>query len=134
MEILRDKSLKVVLLNSEEHRSFMKQFGVFLVPLKVNRLSTTILALTPVLTLLMRLLIAVSVTRLVNLPIFSIFVFNFAILFHLQFIIYFAPYEKKWEQLRIVLNEITLLILNYHLFLFTNFVSALTYNYVANSV
>ncbi len=97
MEILKDKSLKILLLNSEEHQAFMKQFGVFLVPLKVNRLSTSILALTPVLPLLMRLLIAVSVTRLVNWPVFSIFVFNFAILFHIQFIIYFSPYENKWE-------------------------------------
>jgi hypothetical protein len=112
----------------------MKQFGVFLAPLRVNRLSRVVLALTPVLSLLMRLLIAVSVTRLVNWPVFTISVFNFAILFHLEFIIYFSPHENNLEHARMVLNEITFLILNYHLFLFTDYVNPLMYGNIANSV
>lgn len=134
MQILKDKNLKVLLLNSEEHLTFMEQFGVFLVPLRINRLSRVVLALTPVFSLLMRLLIAISVTRLVNWPVFTIFVFNFAILFHLEFIIYFSPHEFKLERVRMVLNEMTFLILNYHLFLFTDFVSPLMYGNIANSV
>jgi len=56
-----------------------------------------IVVMTPMIDLLFKLLIAVSVTRLVNWPVFSIFVFNFAILFSTEFVLYFSPYESKIE-------------------------------------
>jgi hypothetical protein len=45
--------------------------------------------ITPIIDFAFKALIAVSVTRLVNWPTFTIFMFNFTILFYLEFIIYF---------------------------------------------
>ena len=89
---------------------------------------------TPMIDLLFKLLIAVSVTRLVNWPILSIFVFNFAILFSTEFVLYFGPYESKIEQVRASFNAISYLVLNYHLLLFTDYNSTAMFPLVANSV
>ncbi len=88
----------------------------------------------PLIDLLLKLIIAVSVTQLVHWPVFSIFVFNFAILFSIEFILYFSPYEDRIEQLRASFNTISYLFLNYHLFLFTNNTDASMFPLVSNSV
>lgn len=84
-------NLFVTMLKSEAHLSFMGSFGSLLEGLRIRYLGLTLTALTPVIDLLLQLLIAVSVTRLVNWPVFTIFVFNFAILFSAEFQIYFVP-------------------------------------------
>ena len=90
--------------------------------------------MTTLIDLLFKLLVAVSVTRLVNWPLLSIFVFNFAILFSTEFVLYFCPYESKIEQVRASFNAISYLVLNYHLFLFTEYNSVAKFPLVANSV
>lgn len=89
--------------------------------------------LTPVVDLLLKIIIAVVITRLVDFPVFSIFVFNFAILLNLSFVLYIFPIEDKWDQTRLIFNSISYLVLNYHLFLFTNYADTAMYPVVASS-
>lgn len=51
-----------------------------------------------------------------------------------MFLLYVWPYADKWEQARTIINEVILLILNYHLFLFTDYVDHSGKPFVANSV
>jgi hypothetical protein len=97
----------------------MDTYGSLIEGLRVRHLGLTLTALTPIVSILLELLVALSVTRLVDWPVFTIFVFNFAILFSTEFVIYFQPFEDKVEQTRAIFNGVTYLVLNYHLFLFT---------------
>ncbi len=90
--------------------------------------------MTPVADLILKLLIAVSITRLVHWPVFSIFVFNFAILAYTWFIFYFTPFNDRVQQILVSFNAVFLLLLNYHLFLFTKYTDATLLPQVANSV
>lgn len=72
-------------------------------------------------------------TRLVTLPALVLLIFNFAILFHLCTILYIQPYEDKYLLTKVITNDLTYLILNYHLILFTDFVDSGSYAYIANS-
>ena len=112
----------------------MKTYGTLIEGIRIDRVGRNITILTPILDILLKLIIAVSVTRLINWPVFTIFVFNFAILFSTVFILYFSPIENKIEQLRASFNALTFLLLNYHLFLFTRYTDQSMYPTVANSV
>lgn len=112
----------------------MSTYGQLLSKLKIKHRSLLSTSLTPIVDLIFKLLIAVSVTRLTDKPLGVICLFNFAILFYLSFIFHFQPYEDKWEQLILILNAITYLALNYHLFLFTNYVNYNHYPAIASSV
>jgi len=90
--------------------------------------------MTPIIDLLLRLLIAVSVTRLINWPVFTIFVFNFATLSSVEYITYFSPFEDRTEQVRAIFNGVSYLFLNYHLFLFTEYTDLSIYPLIAKSV
>ena len=59
----------------------MKTYGALIEGLNIHRIGRKVTLITPIIEILMKLLIAVSVTRLVRWPTFTIFVFNFAILF-----------------------------------------------------
>ena len=113
---------------------FVCTYGCLIEGLRLKRLGRVITVVTPLIDLFLKLLIAVSVTRLFNWPIFSIFVFNFAILFLTEFVLYFGPYESKIEQVRASFNAISYLVLNYHLLLFTDYNSTAMFPHVANSV
>jgi hypothetical protein len=84
--------------------------------------------------LMLKLLIAVSITRLIHWPVFSIFVFNFAILFSTEFILYNSPFGDRIQQRLASFNAVSFLVLNYHLFLFTKYTDASMLPLVANSV
>ena len=113
---------------------FVCTYGCLIEGLRLKRLGRVITVVTPLIDLFLKLLIAVSVTRLVNWPIFSIFVFNFVFLFSAEFVLYFGPYESRNEQIRASFNAISYLVLNYHLFLFTEYNSTAMFPHVANSV
>ncbi len=111
----------------------MRTYGILIEGLNIRHLGANIAIMTPMVETILKFCIAVCVTRLVDWPVFSIFAFNFVIMFYLQFIIYFEPYEDRWEQARNTVNGLTFLGLNYHLFLFTNFVDSSMYPVVASS-
>ena len=102
--------------------------------LKVRKNPPLVTIMTPVADLVLKLLIAVSITRLVHWPVFSIFVFNFAILAYTEFILYFTPFKDKVQQILASFNAVCFLLLNYHLFLFTKYTDASMLPQVANSV
>ncbi len=96
-KLFEGENLKVALLQSQKHKEFMKTYGLLIKGLKLRRQDSIIIALTPIVELLFKLLISFGVTRLVGSPVAVIILFNFATLINLQFILYFEPYEDKWE-------------------------------------
>ena len=89
--------------------------------------------LTPLIDIMLKFLIAVSVTQLVDWPVYSIFVFNFATLFSVTFYLHYNPYEDRMESLRVKFNGLAYLVLNYHLFLFTEYSNQKMFPLVAQS-
>ena len=79
-------------------------------------------------------MIAVGVTTLYNKPTFTIFMFNFGVLFYLQFVLYVQPYKDRIEAIRQVVNSSSFLVLNYNLFALTDFADRSVYPLVATSV
>ncbi len=104
-----------------------------LIGIKIEEVGVNIAIFTSIVDQLFQMIVAVGVTRLVHYPSFVTFCFNFTILFHLSFTLYFLPYRDSWKQTRVIVNDMTYLLLNYHLFLFTNFVDSAMYSYIANS-
>ncbi len=91
----------------------MDTFGLLIKGLKIKHKSSLIVVMTPILDLLLKLLIAFAVTRLIDFPVFQIFLLNFAIMLNLQFLLHYRPYEDKWEEASQLFNSFTYLALNY---------------------
>ena len=70
--------------------------------------------LCSVLPILRQFMIAIAITQLYAKPIMATVLIHFIVLFYTMFQIYNLPYTKKSEQAKSVINEVTLLILNYH--------------------
>lgn len=51
-----------------------------------------------------------------------------------MFVLFFTPFASATEQTRQVLNELTVLVVNYHLICFTDFVSVEMQIHVGNSL
>lgn len=67
-------------LASDEHKQFMSIYGILIRGLRVKNIGP-LLILTPIVEMFLKLMIAIGVTWLVNWPTFTIFMFNFEILF-----------------------------------------------------
>ena len=93
--LLNSELLAIKLLETDQHKQFIENYGCLIQGLRIKNLSATVTILTPISDLVLKLLIAVSITRLVHWPLFSIFVFNFAILSHTEFILYFKPLKDR---------------------------------------
>ena len=65
---------------------------------------------------------------------FSIVTFNYVILFYMCFIEYFKVFDSKREQNIHMINEIVLLIVNYHLYCFTSWLDISNQSLVGNSI
>lgn len=100
----------------------------------VSKMGKWISVLVPTISLSRRLLMALSVTLLYAKPVFCIFAFNFITLFYILFFAWHMPNQSLIENFLQLLNEITVMFVNYHLFCFTRFVEIDTQVYVANSV
>ena len=68
-------------LASEEHKQFMSIYGVLIRGIRLRNIGPFLTTLTPIIEMLLKLMIAIGVTWLVNWPTFTIFMFNFGILF-----------------------------------------------------
>ena len=68
-------------LASDEHKHFMSIYGVLIRGLKIKNIGPLLTTLTPIIEMLSKLMIAIGVTWLVDWPTFTIFMFNFGILF-----------------------------------------------------
>ena len=71
----------MVHLASEEHKQFMSIYGVLIRGIRLKNIGPLLTTLTPIIEMLLKLMIAIGVTWLVNWPTFTIFMFNFGILF-----------------------------------------------------
>lgn len=123
-----------MLLRSQNHINFMNTYGSLIKGLRIRKIGVSVAIFTPIVDLLLNLMIAVSVTRLKDWPVLTIFIFNFLTLFTAGFVIYFQPNEERSDKLRANCNALTYLALNYHLFMFTDFVPFSFYPKIANSV
>lgn len=100
----------------------MRKYCAIIENLDLDRVGQNVTILTPLMDLFRRLSLALAVCICTNSPIFVIFVFNFSTLFYLMFILYFSPFKKRTEQIRAVVNELTILVVNYHIICMTDFV------------
>jgi len=112
----------------------LNTYGCLIKELRLLRLGFTLAIITPFIEMLLKFIIAVSVTQLIDWPVFSIFAFNFVILLNAEFVIYFVPYQDKYKQATVAFNSVCYLVLNYHLFLFTDFNDTAMFPQVSNSV
>lgn len=55
----------------------------------------------------------------IDYPMFTIMVFNYCVIFYTIFVEFYHPMKSKKEQKKKILTEYVLLIVNYHLFCFT---------------
>jgi hypothetical protein len=72
-----------IFLSSNQHKQFMSTYGVLIKDLRLKRIGPILTILTPTVDFLLKFLIAVGVTILVNWPTFTIYFFNFGVLFYL---------------------------------------------------
>lgn len=70
LSICEGNTLQAVLLETKQHKYFMNTFGLLIKGLKIKQKHSFIVVMTPVFDLLFKLLIAVTVTRLVDYPVF----------------------------------------------------------------
>jgi hypothetical protein len=104
-----------------KHNKLMKSYGVLLSDLDLER-SGKCLVLTAVLIKFVRkALFVIGIIVFIKLPSFTIFNFNFNILFYIMFTTYFNLYKEKTLLFRRTLDELTMLLVNYCLFTLTDF-------------
>ena len=121
--------------HSQAFRDFIESYGILLKDIDIARTGPNVAVLTPIVDLVTQLCLAVAVTRLINWPIFQIFLFNFILQGYLVFFVYFSPYKQKSKQFWTIFDKLVLLGLNYHMMLFTDFVvDSERYDQIANSV
>jgi hypothetical protein len=66
----------------------MSTYGILIKGLRLKIIGPILAILTPTVDFLLKFVIALGVTILVNWPTFTIYFFNFGVLFYLQFILY----------------------------------------------
>lgn len=76
----------------------------------------------PILNLLRQLIVVLAVTLLSNHCIFSIYLFNVSTHVFICVVVYYLPFESTYKQIQVIVDELTLWGLVYHMFLFTDFV------------
>lgn len=86
-----------------------------------------------ILPIIRQFLIAIAITQLYTKPIMATVLIHFTVLFYTTFQIYNLPNTIKYVQIKSVINEVTLLMLNYHQILFTKFVHPQNYALIGNS-
>ena len=112
----------------------MSSFGELISDLRIENLDPRVLILTPCVELLLRLLIALTITTLIDRPVFAIIVLNFAFLLYAAFMLTNSPHEDQNQSKIIKFNSIAYLAVNYHLYLFTGFAKPSAISIIANSV
>jgi hypothetical protein len=70
-------------LFTKKHMKFMRTYGVLIEGLRIRHLGANTAIMTPMVETILKFCIAVCVTRFVDWPVFSIFAFNFIIMFYL---------------------------------------------------
>lgn len=87
--------------------------------LKIDKLGKNLSIGIALLFIIRKLMLALGLMYLLELPSFTIFLFNFSSLYMAMLIIYFEPYKSPKLQKTRVMQEIVTLTINYTLFCFT---------------
>jgi hypothetical protein len=112
----------------------MDKYGVLLGHIDLERLGKPITVIAVMIPQLRKLIFAAGIMVFIETPMFSIITFNYVILFYMCFIEYFRVYDSKREQDIHIINEIVLLIVNYHLYCFTSWLDIKNQSLVGNSI
>ena len=112
----------------------MSSFGELISDLRIENLDPKVLVLTPCVELLLRLLIALTITTLIDWPVFAIIFLSFAFLFYAVFVLTNSLHENQNQSKIMKFNAIAYLVVNYSLYLFTGFVKPSAISIIANSV
>jgi hypothetical protein len=101
---------------------FAKRYGALLKRLNLGQLGKSTIIMFPVISLIRRLMIAVVITSLYSKPLYCIIAFNFILLYYATYFAWCYPYISAVENTVQLINELAIVIVNYHLFLFTGYV------------
>ena len=96
---LKKEYLTILLLQTKQHREFLQTYGSLIQGLRIQRLGPSLTVMTPLIDFVLYLLIAIGITRLIHWPVFTIFLFNFAVLFYTWFMLYFQPFDGKLKRI-----------------------------------
>ena len=111
----------------------MEHSGELLKDIDFARIGKSLSITALILPIIRQLILAVCITTFTNHPIFSVFFFNFLLIFYLMFYIWVMPSESRSETIRHIGNEITLLGFVYHQLLFTPYIKESQLDQIGNS-
>ena len=113
---------------------FYKTVGCLVEDVCLEKVGVNVTILNPLVDMGRKFLIAVAVCYFTKQPTFVTFVFNFTTLFYVSFQWYYLPIENSIEQTRLIINELTVLVVVYHLFTYTDYVDLDAQNTTGNSL
>lgn len=90
--------------------------------------------LFPVFNMLRKLMLALAIVIFIPYPHFAVMTFNFTSLFMIMLEVYVMPLKNRNAQYVSIFNELTTMVVNYHLFCMTNFTDVGVRSYVGNSI
>lgn len=102
-----------------EHKAFLERYGCLIENIRLKELGKSTAIVASLLPIFRRLIFSGAIIQFIYYPTWSIFMFNFLILFYIIFIDFYHIYDSKSHQRQHIMNEYVLLIANYHLFCFT---------------
>ena len=112
---------------------FLQKYGCLIDKVDVRRVGVNVAILFSISDMIRKLLGAAAFVFLTSRPYFVIFTFNFTTIFYIMFNLYYIPISNKIEHVRVLLNELTVLAVVYHMFCFTDFlVDYKTQNYIGS--
>jgi hypothetical protein len=103
----------------DKHAEFMDKYGVLLNDIDIKKIGKKLALAVVFVNLLRKLLLAACIMIFMQYPTFVIFSFNFNVLFYIIFINWNEPYIEHKTLVQAIADEYILLIVNYHLFCFT---------------
>ena len=102
---------------------FTSKYGCLIEQVDLKRVGVTVTILFSLSDMIRKLVAAAALVFFTDKPYVVLFTFNFSCLFYTMFQLYYAPLTDHIEHIRMIVNEITVLVVVYHQFCFTDFIS-----------
>ena len=106
-----------------EHRALMVKYGALLQGLDFERLGKKVAIRISLVQFAKKIAIGLSVVSLANYPGIAVMVLVKVMLFDVCFILWYMPYVKRWDNIKAILNEFTLLLISYFQLCLSQFTS-----------
>ena len=97
------------------------KYGILLERIDIEKIGPRMTAITVFIQIARKLLFTGGVILTLERPLLSILIFNFIIQFMIMFLYLLDPFLSKKMLRMAILDEITLIVMNYHSFCFTSF-------------